>query len=90
MARSDNWRLNKSSLMAVEGAQLLKALQKVAGAAGLPKRFAVKFAVNGKMSGITFDPDEIIIGAGRIFQEAPLPANKMDVLVGLVLHDVFH
>lgn len=79
MARSENWRINKSSLIAVEGAQLLKALQKVAGAAGLPKDYAVKFATKAQMSGIDFDGKELVIGAGRIFQEAPLPADKMDV-----------
>uniref|UniRef100_A0A6M3J5R4 von Willebrand domain containing protein n=4 Tax=viral metagenome TaxID=1070528 RepID=A0A6M3J5R4_9ZZZZ len=90
MARSENWRINKSSLIAVEGAQLLKALQKVAGAAGLPKDYAVKFATKAQMSGIDFDGKELVIGAGRIFQEAPLPADKMDVLVGLALHEVGH
>ncbi len=86
MARSDNWRINKSSIMAVEGAQLLKALQKVAGAAGLPSKFKIRFATTGKMSGIDFDKHEVIIGAGRLFEEAPIPAEKMDVLVGLMLH----
>jgi len=90
MARSENWRINKSSLMAVEGAQLLKALQKVAGAAGLPKDYAVKFATKAHGSGIDFDAKELVIGARRLFQEAPLPADKMDVLVGLVLHEVGH
>lgn len=90
MARSNNWRINKSSLMAVEGAQLLKALQKVAGAAGLPKGFTVKFATKSHGGGIDFDAKEVVIGAGRLFNEAPLPAEKMDVLVGLMLHEVGH
>lgn len=90
MARSDNWRINKSTLMPVEGAQLLKALRKVAGAAGLPSNFKVTFAVNGQDVGIDFDKREVIIGAGRLFHEAPLPADKMDILTGLMLHEVEH
>ncbi len=90
MARSDNWRINKSSIMAVEGAQVLKALQKVAGAAGLPKDFKVKFATESRSSGIDFDSKELVIGAGKLFKEAPVPAELFDVLVGLTLHEVGH
>ena len=89
-ARSDNWRINKSGVMAIEGAAILRSLQKVAGAAGLPKDYKVTFASKRHMSGINFDKKEIIIGAGRIFNEAPLPANLFDVLVGLTLHEVGH
>ena len=66
--------------MPIEGAQILKALQKVAGAAGLPSDFKVKFATNAKSSGIDFDEKEVVIGAGRLFQEAPIPADLFDVL----------
>ena len=90
MSRSDNWRINKSSLMPVEGAQALKALQKVAGAAGLPSSFKVKFDANKAGSYNNLDDREISIGAGRIFNEAPIPAEKFDVLVGLTLHEVGH
>ena len=90
MARSDNWRINRSGIMAVEGAQVLKALQKVAGAAGLPKGFVVKFATKSHKSGIDFDTKEVVIGAGRLFNEAPVPADLFDVLVGLTLHEVGH
>jgi hypothetical protein len=90
MARSDNWRINKSSLMAVEGAQILKALQKVAGAAGLPAGFHVKFASGGTVSGLVVGGTEITIGGGKLFKEAPIPADKFDVLVGLTLHEVGH
>lgn len=90
MARSDNWRINKSGLMPIEGAQILKALQKVAGAAGLPSNFKVRFATNAKGSGIDFDSREVLIGAGRLFKEAPIPAELFDVLVGLTLHETGH
>lgn len=90
MARSDNWRINKSGVMAIEGAQVLKALQKVAGAAGLPKGFKVRFATKAHSSGIDFDAKEMVIGAGRLFNEAPIPADLFDVLVGLTLHETGH
>ena len=90
MARSSNWRINRSSIMAVEGAQALKALQKVAGAAGLPDRFKVKFATKGRTTGIDFDHKEVVIGAGRLFHEAPISPDLFDVLVGLTLHEVGH
>jgi predicted metal-dependent peptidase len=90
MARSDNWRINKSSLMAVEGAQILRALQKVAGAAGLPRDFQVRFSTKDASSGINAQDKELIIGGGRLFEEAPILADKFDVLVGVVLHEVGH
>ena len=90
MARSDNWRINKSGQMAIEGAQILKALQKVAGAAGLPSNFKVKFATEAHGSGIDFNAKEVVIGAGRLFKEAPVPADLFDVLVGLTLHETGH
>ena len=90
MSRSENWRINKSSVMAVEGAQILRALQKVAGAAGLPKQFRVTFAAKGQQSSIDLHARELRIGGGKIFQEAPLDSELFDVLVGLVLHEVGH
>uniref|UniRef100_A0A6M3KMN9 von Willebrand domain containing protein n=1 Tax=viral metagenome TaxID=1070528 RepID=A0A6M3KMN9_9ZZZZ len=90
MARSDNWRINRSSIMAVEGAQLLKALRKVAGAVGLPKEYTIKFMSEKVGANIDFTKKEVVVGAGRLLTEAPLPADKMDVLVGLTLHEVGH
>lgn len=90
MARSENWRINKSGLMAVEGACLLRAMKKVAGAAGLPGDYKVRFETGTHGAGIDFEDKELVIGAGRLFTEAPLPADKMDVLVGLVIHETEH
>lgn len=91
MARSDNWRLNKSGIMAVEGAQITRALQKVAGAAGLPGSFKVGFRPKGRDGGaINFANREVFIGAGSLFTEAPLGGDKFDALVGLTLHEVGH
>jgi len=78
--------------MPVEGAQVLKALKKVAGAAGLPSDFNVKFTTKGESSGIDFvsKQKEVLIGGGSLFTEAPVPADNFDILVGLMLHEVGH
>lgn len=90
MARSSRWRLNKSSIPAIEGAQILKALQKVAGAAGLPKGYNVRFATSGRGAGVDLHDKEVVIGGGRLFTESPIPPENLDVLVGLTLHEVGH
>lgn len=90
MGRSDNWRINKSSMMAIEGAQILRALEKVAGAVGLSSDFKVRFTTKGNLIGINFTDKIVSIGGGRIFDEAPLSSDKFDILVGLVLHKVMH
>ena len=90
MARSDNWRINKSGIMPVEGAQILKALQKVAGAAGLPSDFKVRFATKVSGSNMAFEDNTLMIGAGQLFKEAPIPAELFDVLVGITLHETGH
>jgi len=90
MSRSNNWRINKSSIMAVEGAQALKALRKVAGASGLPSDYKVHFSSESIGAGIDLDDKEVHIGGGRLFTEAPIPPEKFDVLVGLTMHEVGH
>lgn len=90
MARSDNWRINKSALMAVEGAQILRALQKVAGAMGLERGWKIKFLTNQEMAGIDFEKEEILIGAGDSFDSAPMSGERFDVLVGKMVHEVEH
>ena len=91
MARSENWRINKSSVLAIEGAQILQALKKVAGAAGLPRDFTVKFSTQETVPNISFEDNEMLIGAGRLFgDEAPISPEKFDVLVGMTLHETGH
>ena len=88
MAKSENWRINKSSIPAVEGAQALRALQKVAGAIGLPQDYSVRFS--SQKPCIDFTDKKIHIGGAELLEEAPIPAEKFDILVGMALHEVSH
>ena len=90
MARSDNWRINKSPIMAIEGAQILKSIRKVCGARGLPSEYKVEFKTDKLEANIDFNNKVLRIGGGRVFTEAPLAGEKMDVLTGLAIHEVEH
>ncbi|MBI2849543.1 MAG: VWA domain-containing protein [Chloroflexi bacterium] len=89
-ARSSNWRVNSSSLKAVEGAYILRSLRKVAGAVGLPAGYKVKFLTNGSSSSFDGDTEVVQIAAGDLFKKAPIPPENLDVLVGRTLHEVAH
>lgn len=89
-ARSSNWRVSSSSIKAVEGAYILRSLRKVAGAAGLPAGYKVRFATSGATSGFDSDNEVVHIGAGDVFTKAPIPPENMDILVGRTLHEVAH
>jgi hypothetical protein len=89
-ARSSNWRVNSSSIKSVEGAHILRALKKVAGAAGLPASKKVRFNTNAYMTAVELDNDLVRIDAGDLFTKAPIPPENMDVLVGRTLHEVEH
>lgn len=89
-ARSSNWRVNSSSVKAVEGAYILRALKKVAGAVGLPAGYKVRFAVKGATSSFDADNEQVQIGAGDLFAKAPIPPENLDILVGRTLHEVAH
>ncbi|GEM_PF-6051541 len=89
-ARSSNWRVNSSSVKAVEGAYILRALKKVAGAVGLPAGYKVRFSTNAATSSFDADNEQIQIGAGDLFTKAPIPPENLDILVGRTLHEVAH
>ena len=88
MARSDNWRIQKSTLPAIEGAYILKALCKVAGSRGITGN--VSFLTAGRVSGAS--KDNIYIGGAGLFDttQVPIPPENFDALVGLTLHEVGH
>jgi len=89
-ARSANWRVNSSSVKAVEGAYVLRALKKVAGAVGLPAACKVRFNTSPTIN--TFDPetDDVKVAGGDVFTKAPIPPENLDVLVGRTIHGVEH
>jgi hypothetical protein len=89
-ARSSNWRVNSSSIKAVEGAYILRSLRKVAGAVGLPAGYKIRFTTAGPASLFDGDNERIQIGAGDVFTKAPIPPEGMDILVGRTLHEVAH
>jgi uncharacterized protein (UPF0297 family) len=90
VARSSNWRVNSSTIKSVEGAHILRALRKVAGAVGLPASRKVRFNTNQHLIEIDPENDDIRIDAGDLFTKAPIPPENLDVLVGRTLHEVDH
>ncbi|MCJ7832953.1 MAG: VWA domain-containing protein [Deltaproteobacteria bacterium] len=81
---SEFWRKNISASEAVELANLLRALRKVAGHLG-PNIGVIEYAgmSNKAISGIVLDP-EMVMG------QYPVPFQKVDYLVGLVTHEATH
>jgi len=81
---SDNWRVNKHKIEAIELANLLKAVRKIIG--------HLVLEVDVVWSGMTPAqghhrielPPEIVMG------EYPVPGEKTDVLMGYALHEAFH
>jgi hypothetical protein len=68
----------------------LRALKKVAGAAGLPAAKKLRFNTNAYMTAVELDTDLVRIDAGDLFTKAPIPPENMDILVGRTLHEVQH
>jgi hypothetical protein len=89
-ARSSNWRVNSSSIKSVEGAHILRALRKVAGAVGLQASHKVRFSTNARLTEAELEREDIRIDAGDLFTKAPIPPENLDILVGRTLHQVDH
>jgi hypothetical protein len=81
---SDCWRKNTSSLEAVELANLLRALRKVAGHLG-DNVGRIDYTGMSMVCdhGILIEPDTVM-------GQYPVPAEKVDFLVGLVVHEALH
>jgi hypothetical protein len=81
---SEFWRKNTSSIEAVELANVLRALRKVAGYLGQNVGVIEYAGMSQRQgAGIILDP-ELVMG------EYPLPFARMDYLVGLVTHEALH
>jgi hypothetical protein len=81
---SSYWRKNTSSLESLELANLLRALRKVAGHLG-DNIGRIEF------SGMSTDGNHgILIEPETIMGQYPVPADKVDFLVGLVVHQAIH
>jgi hypothetical protein len=81
---SEYWRLNRSGLEAVELANILRAMRKVAGHLG-PNVGRIEYAGMSRGGGtaILLEPTPLL---GRY----PVPPEKIDCLVGLVAHEALH
>ena len=80
-ALSEYWRRNTSTLEAIELANLLKALRKVAGHLG-PNAGIVEYAGMSQAGG-----SSILIDPGTVMGAYPVLPEKVDHLVGVVVHE---
>ena len=81
---SPGWRKNTSAIEAVELANLLRALRKVAGHLG-PNVGRIEYA------GMSRGPEHAIVIEPRwILGRYPVPADRVDYLVGWVAHEALH
>lgn len=84
---SHTWRVNKSSIQAIEMASALKALGRVIGTIS-NKKEEVRFIPYG--IGFNVDSKKIYIGAEKAKGPYPIPDNNFDVMVGVAIHEAGH
>lgn len=79
------WRVNKYYNEPYELASVLRALRKVAGHVGMNVGTVI-------WSGMSSNPPPgvITVNPDFVHGEYPVPADKMDILVGAVAHEAFH
>lgn len=82
---SDFWRRNKSSQEAVELANVLRALRKVAGHIGMNVGNIIWSGMYSEPA-----PDTIQLDPVFVYNHYPVPPGKMDILVGIVVHEAYH
>jgi hypothetical protein len=82
MNYSDYWRINKSSIRYAELANALKGIQKVIGHLGVKAEVVWTERPSGH--------EEKIELPLSLVSECPIPAEKMDVLVGTAVHQAIH
>ena len=81
---SSYWRKNTSSMESVELANLLRALRKVAGHLGVNTgRIEYTGMSTACENAIQIEPEMVM---GRY----PVPGEKVDFVVGMVVHEVLH
>jgi hypothetical protein len=84
MSYSDYWRVNKSYIGHEELANSLRALRKVVGYLGI--------GIDTLWTGLPALPEEEMITLPLHLAQGsyPIPSEKMDVLVGLAVHEALH
>ncbi|MFZ2807835.1 MAG: vWA domain-containing protein [Desulfosalsimonadaceae bacterium] len=81
---SDYWRKNTSSIEASELANILRALNKVAGHIG-------RNAGQVEWAGMSHNTNgNIVIDPSAMMGNYPVPPSKFDYLVGVVVHEAMH
>jgi len=81
---SEYWRVNTSSSEAVELANLLRALRKVAGYLG-PNAGNIEYTGMSRGGG-----SAIVIDPARVMGRYPVPPAKVDLLIGITVHEALH
>lgn len=81
---SDYWRKTASNREGLELANLLKSLRRIVGHLGT-NAGTVEYAGMSYGKG-----SQILIDQGSIMGQYPVPAQKVDILVGLVIHEALH
>ncbi|MBE0480282.1 MAG: VWA domain-containing protein [Dehalococcoidia bacterium] len=81
---SEYWRVNISNSEAVELANLLRALRKVAGHLG-PNAGDIEYAGMSRGGGAA-----IVIDPARVMGRYPVPPAKVDLLIGTTVHEALH
>lgn len=82
---SEYWRVNTSSSEAVELANLLRALRKVAGYLG-PNAGTIEYTGMSRGGG----GSAIVINPASVMGRYPVLPGKVDLLVGITVHEALH
>lgn len=87
--RSEVWRISGSPIDRIEGANILRSLQRAVTALGMDK-VQVQYAREGEAS--QTDGKRISIEPTRYIQSEtkPIPSSDFDVMVGYAVHEVGH
>jgi hypothetical protein len=83
-ALSDYWRRSRSSCEAIELANVMQSLRRVAGHLG-PYAGTVEYAGMCRS-----DQESILVDPASIMGRYPVPAEKVDIIVGTVVHEALH
>ncbi len=81
---SEYWRLNRSGFEAIELANVLRALRKVAGHLG-PNVGRIEYTGMSRGGGTA-----IVLEPSGLMGRYPVPPDKVDSLIGLVTHEALH
>lgn len=82
---SDYWRVNKHYNEPFELASVLRALRKITGYIGMNVGTVTWAGMSTKIP-----PNVIAVNPAFVYGTYPVPAGKMDILIGAVVHEAMH